>query len=94
MESLLPDVPTSAEAGCRGLLGAVHFVMYAPAATPKPIVDLLGGALRKIIAEPGLGATLRRIGFEPTPKASALVSEEMQKVGPAFDPIIKKLGIQ
>jgi tripartite-type tricarboxylate transporter receptor subunit TctC len=91
--SLLPDVPTSAEAGYPGLLGAVHFVMYAPAATPKPTVDLLDAALRKVIAQPDLGATLRRIGFEPTPDSSAQIAEEMAKVGPAFDPIIKKLGI-
>jgi len=90
---LLPDVPTSAEQGYPGLLGAVHFVMYAPAATPKPTVALLDAALRKVIAEPGLGETLRRIGFEPTPVTSAQITEEMHQVDASFSPIIKSLNI-
>ena len=91
--SLLPDVPTSAEQGYPGLLGAVHFVMYAPAATPKPTVDLLDAALRKVIAEPALGETLRRIGFEPTPVTSAQITDEMHMVDKTFSPIIKSLNI-
>ncbi len=91
--SLLPDVPTSAEQGYPGLLGAVHFVMYAPAATPKPTVALLDAALRKVVAEPGLGETLRRIGFEPTPVTSAQITEEMHQVDASFSPIIKSLNI-
>jgi tripartite-type tricarboxylate transporter receptor subunit TctC len=91
--SLLPDVPTSAEQGYPGLLGAVHFVMYAPAATPKPTVDQLEAALRKVVAEPALGDTLRRIGFEPTPVTSAQITEEMHEVDKTFSPIIKSLNI-
>jgi tripartite-type tricarboxylate transporter receptor subunit TctC len=90
---LLPDVPTSAEQGYPGLLGAVHFVMYAPAATPKPTVDLLDAALRKVVAEPELGDRLRRIGFEPTPVTSAQITEEMHEVDKTFSPIIKSLDI-
>jgi tripartite-type tricarboxylate transporter receptor subunit TctC len=91
--SLLPDVPTSAEQGYPGLLGAVHFVMFAPAATPKSTVDLLEAALRKVIAEPDLGETLRRVGFEPTPVTSAQITEEMATVDKTFAPIIKSLNI-
>jgi tripartite-type tricarboxylate transporter receptor subunit TctC len=91
--SLLPDVPTTAEGGYPGLLGAVHFVIYAPGATPKATVDLLDVALRKVIAEPGLGETLRRIGFEPTPEPGEKITQEMRTVDKTFSPIIKSLDI-
>ncbi len=91
--SLLPDVPTTAEQGFPGLLGGVQFVMFAPAATPKPIVDLLDAALRKVLAEPDMVSTLRRIGFEPMPLSSAQVTAEMQKQDAMFSPIIKSLNI-
>ena len=91
--SLLPDVPTTAEQGFPGLLGGVQFVMFAPAATPKPIVDRLDAALRKVLGEPDMANTLRRIGFEPMPLSSAQVTAEMQKQDAMFSPIIKSLNI-
>lgn len=91
--SLLPDVPTTAEAGYPGLLGGVHFVVFAPGATPKPTVALLDAALRQVIAAPAMGDTLRRVGFEPTPEPSAEIVAEMQTMRAAFAPIIKSLDI-
>jgi tripartite-type tricarboxylate transporter receptor subunit TctC len=42
------DIPTTAEAGLRGLILDAWFAMFAPAGTPKPIIDRLNGAMRKI----------------------------------------------
>ncbi|HVU39697.1 MAG TPA: tripartite tricarboxylate transporter substrate binding protein [Xanthobacteraceae bacterium] len=91
--NLLPDVPTTGELGYPGLLGSVHFVLFAPSATPKPIVDLLDATLRKVVAEPGIGEKFRRIGFEPTPMTSAQIAGEMVTMRAAFAPIIKSLNI-
>ena len=48
----LPDVPTSAEAGLPKLDATSWFAVFAPAATPKPIVDKLSAEIAKVIATP------------------------------------------
>ena len=46
----LPDVPTIDEQGVRGFEATSWGGMFAPAATPKPIIDRLHGAVVKILA--------------------------------------------
>ena len=46
----LPTVPTVDEAGLRGFEASGWNGMFAPAGTPKPIVDRLHGAVVKILA--------------------------------------------
>jgi tripartite-type tricarboxylate transporter receptor subunit TctC len=45
----LPDVPTTAEAGFPKLEVDSWFAVYAPAGTPKPIIDKLSGEIAKIM---------------------------------------------
>jgi tripartite-type tricarboxylate transporter receptor subunit TctC len=42
-----PEIPTTAEAGLPGFILDAWFAMFAPAATPQPIVDKLNAAMRK-----------------------------------------------
>ena len=64
----MPDIPTTTEQGLPGMNShGVHFMMFAPAATPKPVVAMLGAELRKIIAEPALKQRFAAIGFDATP---------------------------
>jgi tripartite-type tricarboxylate transporter receptor subunit TctC len=48
--SVLPDVPTIAEAGVAGYESTIWLGMMAPAGTPKPIVDKLNNEIRKILS--------------------------------------------
>jgi tripartite-type tricarboxylate transporter receptor subunit TctC len=48
----LPKVPTAAEAGYPDLIVSSWFAMYAPANTPKPVIDKLAGEIKKILATP------------------------------------------
>ena len=48
----LPDVPTVAEAGFPDLIVSSWFAIYAPAKTPKPVIDKLASAVEKIMATP------------------------------------------
>jgi tripartite-type tricarboxylate transporter receptor subunit TctC len=45
--SLLPDVPTSAEAGLPQFDAAPFYAVFAPNRTPEPIIDRLADALNK-----------------------------------------------
>jgi tripartite-type tricarboxylate transporter receptor subunit TctC len=45
---MLPDIPTAAEAGVPGLELVSWYAVYAPASTPRPVVDRLADALEKV----------------------------------------------
>jgi tripartite-type tricarboxylate transporter receptor subunit TctC len=49
----LPDVPTAAEAGLPRLDATSWFAVFAPAATPKPVIDKLSAEIAKVMATPG-----------------------------------------
>ena len=91
---LLPDAPTTAEQGFPGLYGGVHFLLFAPGATPKAAVATLESQLRAIVADPAVTERFMKIGFETTPMSSAEASAEMRKIGDAMGPVIKRLGIK
>ena len=62
----LPDVPTMAEAGVPGFTSEAWFGLFAPAATPRDIVDRLNAALGKAAASADVGAKLAAEGFDVT----------------------------
>jgi len=49
--AVIPDVPTMAEAGVPGMEGGAWFALYAPAGTPKPIVDFINREANEILGE-------------------------------------------
>jgi len=49
----MPDVPTTAEAGLPGYEVESWFALFAPAKTPKPIVDRLAAEMKKIAESDG-----------------------------------------
>jgi tripartite-type tricarboxylate transporter receptor subunit TctC len=61
----LPNVPTIAEAGVPGYEATSWFGMFAPAATPAPIVAQLNTALVKVLADPEVKKKLAQQGAEP-----------------------------
>ena len=48
----LPDVPTAAEAGLPKLDATSWFAVFAPAATPKPVIDRLTSEIARLMATP------------------------------------------
>jgi tripartite-type tricarboxylate transporter receptor subunit TctC len=61
----LPDVPTIAEAGVPGYEATSWFGMFAPAATPAPVVARLNSALVKVLADAEVKKKLAEQGAEP-----------------------------
>ena len=91
---LMPDVPTTVEQGLPGLDAGVHFMLYAPGATPKPVVNMLSAELRKVVGDPALKARFAGIGFDPTPTSSDEMVAVMRKAGEDWAPVIKRLNIK
>lgn len=65
--SFLPDVPTLDEAGVRGFSHPIWLAIFAPASTPKPIVDKLSTELHAIAGSLGFKDELANMGLEPFP---------------------------
>ena len=73
----LPDVPTVAESGWPGTAGfeVVSWqALFAPAGTPKPIVDKLHAEILKIIQSPEMQERIKGLGMQP----SVLTPEQVQ----------------
>jgi tripartite-type tricarboxylate transporter receptor subunit TctC len=92
--ALAPDVSSTAEQGIAGLNAGVHFMLFAPAGTPKEIINLLGEELRKVVGDPALTKRFADIGFDPTPILSDEASIIMRKTGEEWAPVIKRLNIR
>jgi len=63
--SVLPDVPTIAEAGVPGYEAVIWIGLMAPAGTPKPIVDKLNAEIRKVLSREDIKAEWAKQGATP-----------------------------
>jgi tripartite-type tricarboxylate transporter receptor subunit TctC len=68
---LLPDVPTTTEAGYAQSDYVFWVGMLAPAATPRPIVERLNAEALKALASPEIKEKLAVLGAEPMPMTPA-----------------------
>ncbi len=63
--SLLPDVPTFAESGIAGVEAVSWFALFAPAATPAPVVARLRQGVAASLAKAEVKARFAALGAEP-----------------------------
>ncbi len=60
-----PDIPTIAESGLPGFDAVSWFALFAPANTPKPVIDKLQAEVRKILKSPDVAKRLADNGLDP-----------------------------
>jgi tripartite-type tricarboxylate transporter receptor subunit TctC len=60
----LPEVPTLAEAGYKGVEMTTWYGLYATAGTPRPVVEQLHDELKRALATPEVQAKLKGLGGE------------------------------
>ena len=80
----LPDVPTLAEQGYPGIGTNAWQGLFAPAATPKPVVDKLYAAVSAVLAreKAGLADKMMAVEVSPSPtEFTAQVRRETQSWG-------------
>jgi tripartite-type tricarboxylate transporter receptor subunit TctC len=65
--TVLPDVPTVAEAGVPGYEATIWLGVMAPAGTPQAIVDRLNAEIGKIVRRPDIRQAWAQQGAEPMP---------------------------
>ncbi len=81
--SILPDVPTLAEAGVPGFQATLWVGFMAPKDTPQPIVELLNRTITTILQRPELKEAWEKQGATPLvmtqPEFSAFMQAEVVK---------------
>lgn len=82
----VPDVPTFAELGVNGVEAEGWFGFFAPAKTPKAIVDLLNRSLNQALRSPDVADRLTNLGMDPAPTTAEefgrIVAADYAKWGP------------
>jgi tripartite-type tricarboxylate transporter receptor subunit TctC len=63
--TVLPDLPTIAEAGVKGYETTIWLGIMAPAGTPKQIVERLNAEITKIVSRPDVKKTWNEQGAQP-----------------------------
>jgi len=90
--SLLPDVPTVAEAGISGFEASLYYGLVAPAGTPRPIVDRLNKALREALATDEVKKRLATDGTEPVPSTPEEYAAHIDRDETRWSKVVKDSG--
>jgi tripartite-type tricarboxylate transporter receptor subunit TctC len=77
--SVLPDVPTIAEAGVPGYESTIWLGLMAPAGTPKAVVDKLNAEVNKIINNAEVKAAWDKQGAVPLPMSPTQFDAYLRK---------------
>ena len=90
----LPDVPTMEEAGVKGVEMSAWYGVYAPASTPKAVLDKLNAEINKVIAMPETQARLSAIGADLTPMSQAQFQAFHNAENQRYGELIRKKNIK
>ena len=93
----LPDVPTYAEIGFPELSRPLWQAIFAPAGTPRIIIDRLNAALREAINDPKVRRAYAELDLEAFPHdrmSPEAASEYMREELKRLSKVIKDANIQ
>jgi tripartite-type tricarboxylate transporter receptor subunit TctC len=90
-----PEIPTAVEAGFPGMISQQSIGLFAPAGTPKTIIEQISRATQTAIADRAYQQMLIESGFEPdlgsTPeKFRRLMEEDIAR----WTPVVKAIGLK
>ena len=90
----MPDAPSLAEAGVPGFEMQSWQGVFAPAGTPKAVVDRLDKEIASVVAMPDVKEKLRNLGVEPDGRSSERFAEFQRAEIAKWGKVIKDAGIQ
>lgn len=90
----MPDVPTTEEAGLKGFELDSWFAVYAPAKTPKPIVDKLAGEIAELVKNPDFIRKANDNGADIDYKGPEELRNYTEQELKKYSEIIAKTGIK
>jgi tripartite-type tricarboxylate transporter receptor subunit TctC len=89
-----PEVPTSAEVGMRGFEVASWQAVFAPAGTPKAVVQRLNGEIAKILRSSEIRARLDAMAMEPDGGSPESLGDYQKSEVVKWAKVVKDAGIK
>ena len=91
---LVPDVPTTAEAGFKELEVEVLYLMMVPSSTPEPVMMVLRKAVQDALAQPDVQAQLGKLDMFTESLVGADAQQRISKQAQRFGQVIKATGMK
>jgi tripartite-type tricarboxylate transporter receptor subunit TctC len=76
--TVFPDVPTIAEAGVPGYESLTWFGLFAPAGTPKPVIEMLNGKLNAALTTDRAKESFQKLGLDAAGGAPEVLAKTVQ----------------
>jgi tripartite-type tricarboxylate transporter receptor subunit TctC len=92
--SVLPDVPTLAEVGVKGIDVSQTLGIYGPAKLPTPLVTRLNAEVARALASPAVRERLESAGFDATPSTPQELGEQVRANFERWGRLIAELGLK
>ena len=90
----LPDIPTVKETGIGDFDASTTYAVFAPAGTPREVVDKLHGEIKRALDDESVKQRLRAAGVEPGIGRPADVTRMLQARIPQWADVVKSAGIK
>jgi tripartite-type tricarboxylate transporter receptor subunit TctC len=90
----LPDVPTLAESGLPGFSVTPRSAIYAPAGTPRAIVDQLNAELNRMLQQADMRERLQNNGLVALGSTPAELGEYLKSEIARWTKVVKEAGIK
>ena len=90
--SVLPDVPTIAEAGLPGYEATAWFGILAPTSTPEPVITKLSVELNAVLRDPNVAKWMQTQGFEVAGGSPADFTAHIKKETVKWARVVKDSG--
>jgi len=90
----LPDVPSPPEVGLKDAESLIWFGVWMPAKTPRDIVDKFYAAGMKVLNDPAMQASLKKLGVEAMPMTPKQMDEFVVEDTAANVKVVKAAGIK
>lgn len=90
----LPNVPTMAEAGLKGVEMSAWYGIYMPASTPKAVQERVHAEVSKVLAMPETQTRLGAIGADLTPMTQAEFAQFHADENKRYGDLIRKKNIK
>jgi tripartite-type tricarboxylate transporter receptor subunit TctC len=88
-----PDLPTIGET-LNGFSVSGWQGLFAPAGTPRPIVDKIAAEVKRIFELPEVVTALKNVGGEPSPMSPDEFAQFIQSERPKWRDVVKASGVQ
>jgi tripartite-type tricarboxylate transporter receptor subunit TctC len=90
--TLMPDVPTIAEAALPGFEAVLRYGLVAPPGTPRAIIAKLNAALNSALASEEVRSRLAIDGAEPLPSTPAQYADDIDREETQWSKVVKASG--